>query len=609
MIFEANGIAQFKGDVAIGDSSAFFGTIGDAVTLLPNSIVDQFKAVIDGLPKAEPYDETTLPADLPTPLKDALVRVTTAGKINLNSNGTATFAGEIRYEGSGDNYGLVVNKTGGNSKGIYIGTASTTDNSDLITAQSGYGGDGVVDRFTVKADGTAEFSGDVFAKKQFRTRNNYGTADSTVLGVVVEGSDGTVNAKIGYDGSAEFAGPIRTANGLVQAVSDVSDLGGTAGINRPPADYPNIFSNIGVYTGGINGNNSFNYIGGYNKPGTTVVTSQIDWAGNATFAGQVNSGSLSTGNGSRLNSSGGIEARNDGGGYNLFTAYRGSTSESDITARITSDGNATFAGTVRSDKGYTCYPVSDSDYAFATRNAANTFWSAYITGAGDGIFDGKVEAGKPTDNAVGGVRIANEGQLRVNYAGDDADSAAILLGLHKGQERATIFADGSATFTGDIDAGNISFNLEPENDANYTVTTEEYEEQEELTPYVPAVDAVYGEPPLITPAVDPVTGPLGNVLVEGTEAVYGEAPLISEAVPAVEATYHTVTKTREIKTYTGPTLDVKEELQSLRARATQQDEVIAMLTEAVEALKAAPASDFESRIAALEVDMARFKAI
>ena len=145
----------------------------------------------------------------------------------------------------------------------------------------------------------------------------------------------------------------------------------------------------------------------------------------------------------------------------------------------------------------------------------------------------------------------------------------------------TFRGNGSATFTGNIDAPNVTFNLEPDNDDNYTTTTEEYEEQEELTPYVPAVEEV--------------VGPLGNVLVAG--------------VPAVEATYHTVTKTREVKTYTGPTLDVKEELQFLRARATQQDEVIATLTEAVEALKAAPASDFESRIAALEVDMARFKAI
>ena len=91
-----DGSAEFAGDVAIGDSDTFFGTIGDAVALLPNSIVDQFKTVIDGLPKTQPYDATTLPADLPTPLKDALVRVTTAGKINLNSDGSAGFAGVIK---------------------------------------------------------------------------------------------------------------------------------------------------------------------------------------------------------------------------------------------------------------------------------------------------------------------------------------------------------------------------------------------------------------------------------------------------------------------------------------------------------------------------------
>ena len=88
----------------------------------------------------------------------------------------------------------------------------------------------------------------------------------------------------------------------------------------------------------------------------------------------------------------------------------------------------------------------------------------------------------------------------------------------------------------------------PDNDDNYTVTTEEYEEEEELTPYVPAVEEV--------------VGPLGNVLVAG--------------VPAVEATYQTVTKTREIRTYTGPTLDVKERLQNLISRidAIEANEVV-----------------------------------
>ena len=202
---------------------------------------------------------------------------------------------------------------------------------------------------------------------------------------------------------------------------------------------------------------------------------------------------------------------------------------------------------------------------------------------GSATFDGIVQAGSTTggnygilaySNAPGGstfasVKARNYGTGRV-WAGCNASDAVT----------SSIDASGAASFT-TVNGASVILKLEPDNDDNYTVTTEEYEEQEEVTPYVPAVPATYDE--------------------EGNE--------LTAEVPAVEATYQTVTKTREIRTYTGPTLDVKEELQSLRARATQQDEVIAMLTEAVEALKAAPASDFESRIASLEVDMARFKAI
>ena len=72
--FDNAGSAEFKGDVAIGDSTTFRGSIGDAVALLPNGIVEQFKTIIDDLPKAQPYGATTLPAELPTPLRDALER-------------------------------------------------------------------------------------------------------------------------------------------------------------------------------------------------------------------------------------------------------------------------------------------------------------------------------------------------------------------------------------------------------------------------------------------------------------------------------------------------------------------------------------------------------
>lgn len=137
--------------------------------------------------------------------------------------------------------------------------------------------------------------------------------------------------------------------------------------------------------------------------------------------------------------------------------------------------------------------------------------------------------------------------------------------INDGNKVLTVTGNGDATFNGDVTAGNVTFNLAPEDTNNYTTTTETYTEEEEVTPYVPAVEAVYGEAPLITPAVDEVVGPLGNVLVEGTDAVYGEPPLISAAVDAVEATYQTVTKTRDVSTYTGPTLDVKDRLQKADA--------------------------------------------
>ena len=109
-------------------------------------------------------------------------------------------------------------------------------------------------------------------------------------------------------------------------------------------------------------------------------------------------------------------------------------------------------------------------------------------------------------------------------------------------------ADGSATFNGLVTFnggtsgansraielnGDIGIHLEPDNPANYTTTTEEYE--------------------------DTITGPGGKV-------------------------EKTVTKTREVKTYTGPTLDVKEELIALRERATQQDAVIEQMTAALREL-------------------------
>ena len=48
------------------------------------------------------------------------------------------------------------------------------------------------------------------------------------------------------------------------------------------------------------------------------------------------------------------------------------------------------AGTVRSNEGYTVYPPSDSNYAFATRNAADDQWTAFIEASGQATFAGNI---------------------------------------------------------------------------------------------------------------------------------------------------------------------------------------------------------------------------
>ena len=201
----------------------------------------------------------------------------------------------------------------------------------------------------------------------------------------------------------------------------------------------------------------------------------------------------------------------EGGG-----SFKTRTPAGDVNVEINASGNATFGGSISNQ-------VDD-----ASSQASVVSHRGFISGAVQGTMVYKTAGNLELRAGATDVKISLDGTT------------------------------GNATFDGNITAGNVSFNLEPDNDANYTTTTEEYEEQELDKPYVPAVD--------------PVVGPRGNVITEG--------------VPAQEATYKTVTKTREVKTYSGPTLDVKDELQSLRARATQQDEVIAMMTAALRDLGA-----------------------
>ena len=127
--------------------------------------------------------------------------------------------------------------------------------------------------------------------------------------------------------------------------------------------------------------------------------------------------------------------------------------------------------------------------------------------------DGTILAGKsPKKGADLGVFL--DGKAGAVLACANGTDDAVFKSFKKNGEdpSITLKAGGSAKFEGDIEAGNVTFNLEPDDPNNYTST-----------------------------------------MVDGEEE----------------------------KVYSGPVLLVKDELQALRARATQQDAVIAQLVTAL----------------------------
>ena len=57
-------------------------------------------------------------------------------------------------------------------------------------------------------------------------------------------------------------------------------------------------------------------------------------------------------------------------------------------------------------------------------------------------------------------------------AGNDAGVALSIFNRNGGATTCEIFGSGAASFAGNITAGNVTFNLEPDNPANYTTTTD-----------------------------------------------------------------------------------------------------------------------------------------
>ena len=610
--FNYDGSAEFAGDVAIGDSTTFFGTIGDAVALLPNSIVDQFKTVIDGLPKAQPYGATTLPADLPTPLKDALVRVTTAGKINLNSDGSASFAGGNTEIKSGGNIAVYRPETSptsvlqqwlsdngtvksnqieffANGSASFAGgnmTISTVGN--IIAGNDPSGGAGV--GCMIRAAGTLRVCG--------------GATSSNIQSYLSTSADPTF--EVLGNGSAKFAGAVDIESGA-------SISGGALSIDREASGNTALSvtlqgeSRVEIQAGGsatFESSLTSKYAGkGVVQTAASAahgvmvkdvdgnINGTIGWDGSATF----------TGNNVQIQEFGDksvISLRKDGQNLVHFGAtdnagvlgidYRSASfaSGTEVIKLNGDDGSASFASTsilLGNPNGYISssrtYEGNASNVVLEI-NTDSSEGNCFLKGTtgngettrffvdrdGSATFSAHLDVGTPNSATHPGTRVSHVGQL-VSNCESTGQKGLIIKALN--QEKAVIRSDGSATFVGDITAGNVSFNLEPDNDANYTTTTEEYTDTEYYTVEVPVVERPG------TGTADIQDGVSTADLVDGDER---QTQTITKS--------REVTKTREVKTYTGPTLDVKEKLLAYEERFKQQDAVIAQMTTLLKGLGA-----------------------
>ena len=562
-------------------------------------------------------------------------RANTEGRVKFRgSRGGGNLATRSLITAAGDIYiGGTLDTTAGsedpnielNADGSFVsGPISTQNNTSAVNylwRKTTTAGDAVLrcksnvtlttgsDPFAVKANGDTEISGDV-----------------TIGGILSSAPNITLNAS----GSAEFAGTVKIggtsstdtdglsvetteANG---GISIISPNDGRGDIFFGDSDnkrigqirYSHVDNSLSIRTNTvdrltIDNSGNVNVIGSGTSAAPNIKLNASD--GSATFAGSVTSGqrvgSSTTTDGVTLYSLGYINASRPGSA-DLWQGRQTGTAGN--TSTISADGSASFTNTDAGKQFRLCQTLGGRQYMWATREADGGI-SSYLTSSGSATFARNVTSGGPdiftgTDKGsiigyegnIGACCGASSSAFRAwtqgtstptvdifadgsaTFAGDitvgtsnvrkitvgnagtissdtidqttvasggiafgardtNADlGSSFLAGYVGSNNKFSIRRDGSATFEGNVTAANVTFNLEPENPDNYTTTEEEYEV----------------EVPVLRP-----DGPATADLVDGEP----------------ERETRTITRTREVTTYTGPTMDVKDTLLKITEALTQ----------------------------------------
>jgi hypothetical protein len=434
----ANGSSKFAGDVAIGDSTTTFLDKVAVIAALTEEQRETFAAAITAWNnRPEPYDAedpTTLPADLP--LREAIVRVTTAGKINLNANGSITAAGNVqasRVFTTGLSAKMDINYAGNGVDSINAFEVNDITGNKMAVKTDG----------SITANGSATFAGDVRTAAVISERTN--------------STDGTFHSKLGgnFTNIVYADGSMRLLEGTGgTGVSDARWLLETSGSMRTRGEINVYASNADFATDG--------------------ATAQIDPTGQVRIGGtlpaspniELNAdGTITTRNGNeftRTRSNGtstDINLRSDKADAATFWQYYNGNDPSDVTYIVRSNGNVEIGGNLSLTQS-----VSSPNITLNANGTAEFKGGDFTVSGPAGISANLyLTADQGKDNGDG-WRIGS------NQDDNDLTFANNISGAYV--DKLTLLNNGSATFAGNVTANNVTFNLEADDDTKYTSTTD-----------------------------------------------------------------------------------------------------------------------------------------
>jgi len=403
---------------------------------------------------------------------------------------------------------------GVSDKGAYISYLGEGYFSDSVKI----GGTSAIPEISLNSNGSAKLTGNVELERFLQVNNKSNNNSDKVLisgssqwGIQVDdGSSQT--CQIGWDGSATFAGAVNVpdsiANGdgvnlnpygniairrddTTQSAFQISK--GAGNNNRTirmlsegsatfasTASSPSTNHTIAAFNSTISSDSTSTYFaqntaGGRIWKGSDGSETSTIWAdGRAQFAATGVFGTLN------YNSSHALVAQNKGSDVqSTFVAVntnssvapaiqvRDDNSLSDTKATIFNDGSATFgdSATDGGSNGVTLSPNGNVSVSRSTTGSA--LFSGYTTGNsnttvriqadGSAIFAGNVQTGTWNGSTGSGTTVGAGGTLACRPASDDSSNVLSVIPTDTSAVNIALRADGSATFAGDIDANNVTF--------------------------------------------------------------------------------------------------------------------------------------------------------